>query len=87
MSPYREALLLFYFLKNSFDSFHISSIFFILRVNAGCVILSNLAALLNELDSASMTNAFILDNSCFIITPENGSDDFGWLAVKNFNCI
>ncbi|SJC64939.1 Uncharacterised protein [Shigella sonnei] len=64
-----------------------SSIFFILRVNAGCVILSNLAALLNELDSASMTNAFILDNSCFIITPENGSDDFGWLAVKNFNCI
>ena len=44
--------------------------------------LSNLAALLNELDSASMTNAFILDNSCFIITPENGSVDFGWLAVK-----
>ncbi len=49
--------------------------------------LSNLAALLNELDSASMTNAFILDNSCFIITPENGSVDFGWLAVKNFNRI
>ena len=30
--------------------------------------MSNLAALLNELDSASMTNAFILDNSCFNIT-------------------
>ncbi|EGI98878.1 hypothetical protein SB521682_0787 [Shigella boydii 5216-82] len=34
--------------------------------------LSNLAALLNEVDSARVTNAFILDNSCFIATPENG---------------
>ena len=29
-----------------------------------------------------MTNAFILDNSCFIITPENGSDDFGGWSLK-----
>lgn len=43
--------------------------------------------LLNELDFVSMINVFIFDNLCFIIILENGSDDFGWLVVKNFNCI
>lgn len=44
--------------------------------------MSNLAALLNELDSASMTNAFILDNSCFIITPEMEATILGGWSLK-----
>lgn len=44
--------------------------------------MSNLAALLNELDSASMTNAFILDNSCFIITPEMEATILGGWPLK-----